>query len=799
MCCRHHEVIIWAIVGLIKIASRTCPISQFPRTESTMDLEWTDLVHTGFQHSVGPEASRKRFVLLSAIFLLLIQAVGGSQLHSQCPPGSWVLTGQVVDESGTGIAGLDLDLADAITGLALPLSGDVTLADGSFSMTVCQLISPGTYLLSVNPEPDQLFFAINEAPISVTGSASLGLLTLETAAILTGRVIGESFEALPQVDLDFTDALTGLPQVFSGDYTIIDGTFSTKVVPGFWDVQFTASPASTPLQMVPRELRDVLINDITDLGDVRLREGRFLTGTVLNPVGVPVVNADVDARDLITDEKIVTPGDNTNSAGVFGIWVPAGQLEIEIDPPNGSTLVPLLQEVIVPVTGLNLGILTMEEGVAVSGVVVDATSTVVPGVDLDFIISATGLEIPTADDNANSSGQFSVQVVPDTYDIAFRPSFVTGLAPLVISAVSVVSNTDLGTVILPQGSALTGTILAGGLAVEGAEIELLIPASGQNTYLFGNDTDGLGAFALRQTPGIYDLRVVPPVGSGYPIYDESGVDLSGDLNLSIDLLGGPPPTPPNPVNSFTCCCPGDVVLQWVNGDADYDLIQILRQGSFLTNLPGDATGFVDVTAPPAFIEYQIIPIRSSLTGAPAGCTLDNAPVQTTPPVENLACEQSGSGVVLSWSNASATYDEIEIYQDGVFLSSLPGDATTTFVDGLSAGIFQWELIAIEGGLASSGISCTVTVVINPDPIFIRGNANGDVSVNVADAITILEYLFSGGATPDCLSSLDVNDSGAVNIADGIHLLGFLFSGGVPPELPYPDPGEDPTPDSLPCN
>lgn len=746
-----------------------------------------------------PGVSSLRYFLIFATSIFLISAALPSSAHSQCPPGSWVLTGQVVDEAGNGISGLDLDLASGTTGLALLVSGDVTLADGTFSMTICQVTTPGTYLLSVNPQLDELLFPIEDLPVSLSGSTSLGVLTLDTAAIITGRVIGENFEILPAVDLDFTDAVTGAVQVFSGDYTIVDGTFSTKVVPGFWDVQFTASPLSTPLQMVPRELRDVLATTVTDLGDVRLRQGRFLTGTVLNPAGSPVFNADLDARDLITGEKIVTPGDNTNSSGVFGIWVPEGDLEIEIDPPNGSTLVPLLQEINVPVTGVDLGILTMVEGVAVSGVVIDGAQSVVPGVDLDFLISASGVEIPTADDNANSSGQFSVQVVPDTYDIAFRPSFITGLAPLVLPSVSVATNTDLGTVLLPDGAALTGTILAGGVPVAGAEIELLNPGTGSLIYLFGNDTDGLGAFAIRQTPGIYDLRVIPPIGSGFPIYEEAAIDLTADLNLSIDLLGGPPPTPPNPVTAFDCCCPGDVVLQWTNGDADYDLIQISRQGTFLTNLPGTFTGFVDVSAPPAFLEYQVIPIRNSLTGAPAGCTVDNSPTQTTPPVENLVCEQSGSGVTLSWTNASATYEEIQLYQDGVFLSTLSGTDTSIFIDGLSAGIYQWEIIAVEGGAVSTGQVCTVDVILGPDPVFIRGNANGDTSVNVADAITILEYLFSGGVTPDCLSALDVNDSSAVNIADAIHLLGFLFSGGVPPELPYPNPGSDPTPDTLPCN
>ena len=718
---------------------------------------------------------------------------------SQCPPGSWVLTGQVVDESGIGVPGLDIDLANATTGLVQLLSGDVTLADGSFSVIICQMAATGNYLLSINPAPDEPYFPILDSVIFLGGSTDLGILELETAAILTGRVIGENFEALPAVDLDFTDSQTGVIQAFSGDYTIPDGTFSTKVVPGFWDVQFTAGPTSTPLQMVPRELRDVLIDSVTDLGDVRLRQGRSLTGTVLNPSGAPVINADVDARDLVTGEKIVTPGDNTNSAGVFQVLVPEGEQEIEIDPPTGSTLVPLLQNVTVSATGTNMGVLTMQEGVAVSGLVVDGNASPVSGTDLDFIISATGVEIPTANDNANSVGVFSVQVVPNTYDIAFRPSFITGLAPLVLPAISVGTNTDLGTVTLPQGAALTGTILAGGVPVPEVAIELLDPSTGQATYLFGNDTDGLGAFAIRQIPGVYDLQVIPPAGSGFPGYSEVGLDLSTDLNLALDLLGGPPPVPPNPVSSLTCCCPADVVLQWTNGDADYDLIQILRQGNFLANLGGSATSFADVTAPPEFIEYQIIPIRAGLSASPQGCTVDNGPAQTTAPVENLLCEQLGSDVSLSWTNGSASYSEIELYQDGAFLLSLSGGTTSYLIGGLPAGVYQWELIAMEGGISSVGRSCSADVVGTPDPLFIRGDVNGDTSVNVADAISILEYLFSGAATPDCLSSLDINDSAAVNIADAIHLLGFLFSGGLPPELPYPDPGVDPTPDALPCS
>jgi len=44
----------------------------------------------------------------------------------------------------------------------------------------------------------------------------------------------------------------------------------------------------------------------------------------------------------------------------------------------------------------------------------------------------------------------------------------------------------------------------------------------------------------------------------------------------------------------------------------------------------------------------------------------------------------------------------------------------------------------------------------------------------------------------------VNDNGAVNIADVISLLSYLFSGGAPPPIPFLFPSVDPTADLLPC-
>ncbi len=82
--------------------------------------------------------------------------------------------------------------------------------------------------------------------------------------------------------------------------------------------------------------------------------------------------------------------------------------------------------------------------------------------------------------------------------------------------------------------------------------------------------------------------------------------------------------------------------------------------------------------------------------------------------------------------------------------------------------------------------------------FVRGDVDGDGKHIINDAILVLSKLFAGGTVPACLDRADVNDDGAVNIADAINLLSYLFAGGAAPPPPFPEPGLDPTPDTLEC-
>jgi PKD repeat protein len=74
------------------------------------------------------------------------------------------------------------------------------------------------------------------------------------------------------------------------------------------------------------------------------------------------------------------------------------------------------------------------------------------------------------------------------------------------------------------------------------------------------------------------------------------------------------------------------------------------------------------------------------------------------------------------------------------------------------------------------------------PTFRRGDSSGEGSLNIADAVAVLGYLFSGDEAPGCLEAADANASGRLDIADPLYLLNHLFLGGSAPPAPFPDCG-----------
>lgn len=83
------------------------------------------------------------------------------------------------------------------------------------------------------------------------------------------------------------------------------------------------------------------------------------------------------------------------------------------------------------------------------------------------------------------------------------------------------------------------------------------------------------------------------------------------------------------------------------------------------------------------------------------------------------------------------------------------------------------------------------------PRFIRGDANGDKAVDIADPVRFLLAIFKG-ISNDCQDALDANDDGFLDTTDAVYLLHYLFTRGAAPPAPFPAAEGDLTEDPLVC-
>jgi hypothetical protein len=88
--------------------------------------------------------------------------------------------------------------------------------------------------------------------------------------------------------------------------------------------------------------------------------------------------------------------------------------------------------------------------------------------------------------------------------------------------------------------------------------------------------------------------------------------------------------------------------------------------------------------------------------------------------------------------------------------------------------------------------------IAPPPTFIRGDANGDLVIDISDGVKVLRHLYAG-VTIDCQDALDVDDNETLNVTDAIRILNYVVQNGPAPSPPFPTAGTDPAGTDLGCN
>jgi hypothetical protein len=72
-------------------------------------------------------------------------------------------------------------------------------------------------------------------------------------------------------------------------------------------------------------------------------------------------------------------------------------------------------------------------------------------------------------------------------------------------------------------------------------------------------------------------------------------------------------------------------------------------------------------------------------------------------------------------------------------------------------------------MGAYGVGCSID--------FVCGDFNGDFSLNVSDAVSLVAYIFVGGPPPAFFKAADTNGDGHINISDAVTIIIYIFGGG----------------------
>lgn len=470
---------------------------------------------------------------------------------------------------------------------------------------------------------------------------------------ISGVVRNEAASGVANVDIDLIEFCTGQNVFLVNDKTLSSGAYSVVVNEGTYDIRFTPPSGST---LAAAEIERVVISSNMDFGVTTLYAGHLVSGVVRNTSGTGLVGVDLDFINLATGRKIYVPNDLTTTGGNYSVRVRSGTYDVEFRPPATTSYVTGLRTGLVisasDVTGL---IDVLQVGIQVFGTTVDGSGTPVERADLDFVDVCTGKTIPTAHDNTDVSGNFSVYVPAGTYTIRFAPPRCVSLGAQRLANQLVSTATNLGTITLPDAFAVTGRVLdQASNPVSGADLDFFDAVSGARQATARDNTDASGHFSVLVPDGVYNINIDPPSAINLLVGRVNSISVSGPTSLGDVILPSGIPV------SGTVLGPGG------SGVLNVDIDVFQPSTSTFVRLAHDhtaANGSFRVVVPTGTYDFRFIPPACSPL-APAELKSVQVTSALTLPTVNLVQGVRASGLVLGPGGAPVTNADLDFFPAG---------------------------------------------------------------------------------------------------------------------------------------
>ena len=236
----------------------------------------------------------------------------------------------------------------------------------------------------------------------------------------------------------------------------------------------------------------------------------------------------------------------------------------------------------------------------------------------------------------------------------------------------------------------------------------------------------------------------------------------------------------------------DSVLTWTEC-TPFDYVLIHRGGELIAMVDSGVQEYVDEGLDPGSYSYAFIGVVFAGPGP--------EPTVVTNICETVIIPVTASGVspltghylggeifTLNGTGFLASSDTV-VTINGIPLENqqVVDDATVTGIVPPSTTGIGPVTVDVVNSLGSAALDQGFTYG------FIRGVVNGDVLLDIGDAMYIAMYLFSGGDEPACLEAAEANGDGVIDIADAIYVVAYLFRNGPTPPAPFPQAGLDDDP------